>query len=167
VAASLAGALCLTACAFLEPTPPAPPPEPVPEADIPPPPPLAEPPPPRPARKPAPPPVAHTAPPSPAEPTVLVDPEHVIGLDEGAASDWLGAPASRTEAPPATIWHYASQDCEVDVYFYLDLQNRVMRALHYEVRSNDIVEQRPERCFQQLVDEHRQRSGASAAYSPR
>src|SRR5579885_1291788 len=118
VAASLAGALCLTACAFLEPTPPAPPPEPVPEADIPPPPPL-------------------------------------------------GAPASRTEAPPATIWHYASQDCEVDVYFYLDLQNRVMRALHYEVRSNDIVEQRPERCFQQLVDEHRQRSGASAAYSPR
>jgi hypothetical protein len=127
--------------------------------------------PPRPARKPTPPaPAAPTEqPPAVAEvETPAVDPEHVIGLAEPDAEDWLGPPDQRTEAPPATIWHYASRDCEIDVYFYLDLQHRVMRVLHYEVRSNDIIDRRSERCFQQLVDEHRQREGKStASYYPR
>ena len=98
-----------------------------------------------------------------------VDPERVIGLGEIDTAGWLGPPTLQSEAAPATIWRYTSRDCEIDLYFYLDLQNRVMRALHYEVRSNDFVERRSERCFQQLVDERRQRqgSGSSAAYHPR
>jgi hypothetical protein len=121
------------------------------------------PPPPRPAHKPA--------PPAPAigpttEPSEKVDPARVIGLDQEEIADWLGEPSQHTEAPPATIWRYLSRECEIDVYFYLDMQHRIMRALHYEVRSNDIVERRPERCFQQLVDE-RQRNGDSASYRPR
>jgi hypothetical protein len=131
-------------------------------------PPVAEPPPPRPAHKPTPPaPAVQAAPVAPVEPTALVDPAHVIGLDQTATIDWLGEPSGRREAPPATIWRYANEDCEIDLYFYLDLQHRVMRALHYEVRSHDIVDQQSQRCFQQFVNEHRQRAGASAAYSPR
>jgi hypothetical protein len=139
-------------------------------------------PPPRPVRKPPPPVAAAPAEPveaaeaaepetPPAEVAAAepVDPERVIGLGEVDTAGWLGPPAQQSEAPPATIWRYTSRDCEIDLYFYLDLQNRVMRALHYEVRSNDIVERRSERCFQQLVDERRQRqgSGTSAAYHPR
>jgi hypothetical protein len=110
-------------------------------------------------------------PPAPAieaapEPSETVDPARVIGLDQAGTADWLGEPSQRTEAPPATIWRYLSRECEIDIYFYLDMQHRIMRALHYEVRSNDIVERRPERCFQQLVDE-RQRNGDSASYRPR
>jgi hypothetical protein len=123
----------------------------------------APPPPPRPARKPAPP-APGTG--SAAEPTETVDPTRVIGLDQPGTADWLGEPSQRTEAPPATIWRYVSSDCEIDVYFYLDMQHRIMRALHYEVRSNDIVERRPQQCFQQLVDEH-QRNSNSASYRPR
>jgi hypothetical protein len=164
--ASLFGALWLVSCAVApEPSIPAEAPPDSAEA------PLAEvtPPPPRPVRKPAAPaPAVPSEAAPPADVESPVDPEHVIGLGELEAEDWLGQPEQRTEAPPATIWHYASRDCEVDVYFYLDLQHRVMRVLHYEVRSNDIVERRPERCFQQLVDEHRQREGKStASYYPR
>ncbi|MBV9521667.1 MAG: hypothetical protein JO010_02665 [Alphaproteobacteria bacterium] len=165
--ASVTIVLSLAAC---ESAPPAPSPlaEPPPVAEAPSPPPVAEPLPPRPARKPAPPaPMARIAPTEPSEPPPPIDPQRVIGLDQAEASQWLGEPGERTEAAPATIWRYTSQDCEVDIYFYLDLQHKVMRALHYEVRSNDIVDQRSERCFQQLVNERRERAGASAAYSPR
>ena len=135
-------------------------------------------PPPRPAHKPAPPaPETGSAEPTEtgstepteagsAEPREAVDPTRVIWLDQPGTADWLGEPSQRTEAPPATIWRYVSRDCEVDIYFYLDMQHRIMRALHYEVRSNDIVERGPQQCFQQLVDEH-QRNSNSAAYRPR
>ena|SRR5438552_2984683 len=123
-------------------------------------------PPPRPTRKPAPPAPAAESTPEPSEPSEPVDPARVIGLDETETGNWLGEPSQRTDAPPATIWRYRSRQCEIDVYFYLDMQNRIMRALHYEVRSNDIVERRPEQCFQQLVDERRRR-GDSASYRPR
>jgi hypothetical protein len=138
---------------------------------------VVAPPPPRPTRKPAPPPpqVAAVSPPgagpSPApdaeSASQPIDPQQVIGLDEGNAAELLGPPEQSKESPPATIWHYVTRDCEIDVYFYLDLQSRVMRALQYEVRSNDFVDRRPERCFQQLVGEHRERSGSSiSAYRP-
>jgi hypothetical protein len=127
---------------------------------------LPRPAPPRPTRKPTPPPVPPPGDQSPAT-SEQVDPERLIGLDESDAANWLGEPNQRTDAPPATIWRYLSKDCQIDVYFYLDLQRGVMRALHYEVRSEDIVERRPERCFQQLVGERRQRDNASAAYRPR
>ena len=163
--AILLGSFGLASCALLEPDAP-PPAEEVAQQEPPPAP--IEPPPPRPAKKPAPPvTVARLSPGTTDQPPPPVDPDHIKGLDEAAATAWLGEPAAKTEAPPATIWRFASRDCEVDVYFYLDLQNRVMRALHYEVRGNDSAERRPERCFQQLVDEHRQRDGSTTAYSPR
>ena len=176
VAAAGAGALWLAACAVA----PEPASEPVATTAQPVEPPAVVVPPPHPARKPTPPaaqvaavtlpgPTPGPTPEPDAEPpSEPVDPQQVNGLDEGNAESWLGQPGQRTEAPPATIWHYTTRDCEIDVYFYLDLQNRVMRALQYEVRSNDFVERRPERCFQQLVGEHRQREGSSvSAYSPR
>jgi hypothetical protein len=158
-------ALSLSSCAWFgseEPTPPpvVEPPPPAPAAVV------TPPAPPRPARKPSPPPVQQpTEQPQVAEPEP-VDPERIIGLDERDTENWLGTPNQRTDASPGTIWRYLSKDCQVDVYFYLDLQKGVMRALTYEVRSDDIVEHRPERCFQQLVGEHRQRESNAASIGP-
>jgi hypothetical protein len=117
---------------------------------------------PRPTRKPTPPeePSDTAAPP---RDTQVIDPGRVIGLNEGDAEEWLGEPTERKDAPPATIWRYVRQDCEVEIYFYLDLQQRIMRALHYEVRGNDSQQQRSERCFQQLVSERRERDGGAIA----
>src|SRR5471032_2118274 len=105
--ATLGVALGLSACAFFT-DEKGPPPPPVVEA---PPAPSATVAPPRPARKPPPPAL------SPGATDETVDPEHLIGLDEEAAADWLGEPNQRNEAPPARIWRYLSKDCQIEVYF--------------------------------------------------
>jgi hypothetical protein len=140
-------ALMLAACALFQPPPPPPlPPPAAPEASE------RLPPPPR--RKPRPPTVvARLAAPGAEGERVGLD--RLIGLDQPQVADMLGEPESRAEAPPATIWRYAGAGCEVDVYFYLDLQSQAMRALHYEVRSHDPPERSQQRCYDALRSERR------------
>jgi hypothetical protein len=118
--------------------------------------------PPLPARKPTAPAVALLeGPPREALPSALPAPgthggfERLEGLDENAAAQLLGTPEQRAEAPPATIWRYISRDCELDVYFYLDLQTKEMRALHYEVRSHDGADRPDQQCYDQFVAQQR------------
>jgi hypothetical protein len=113
------------------------------------------PPPPRPARKPEPPRIAEleSTPPVPPAPHETFD--RLEGLDETATAELLGPPAQRAESPPATIWRYLTRDCELDVYFYLDLQTKEMRALHYEVRSHDGADRPDQQCYDQFVAERR------------
>lgn len=83
------------------------------------------------------------------------NPDRLIGLDQAQTKALLGEPKVRTELSPATIWRYVGQNCELEVYFYLDLQSRVMRALQYEVRSHDSANPARNRCFAELVAERR------------
>jgi hypothetical protein len=89
--------------------------------------------------------------------------DRLIGLDQTHLTEVLGEPVKRAEAPPATIWRYYGQACELDVYFYFDLQSRAMRALHYEVRSHESREQPAQQCYDELVRERR--AGAEPAAS--
>jgi hypothetical protein len=100
---------------------------------------------PLPARKPSPPPenVANLPEPGP-EAAVLAAPEpqppaldrsHLIGLDEPAARRLLGAATEQSEAPPANIWRYRTPNCELDLFFYLDLRSGKMRTLHYAFKG--------------------------------
>jgi hypothetical protein len=109
-------------------------------------------PPPRPPRKPRPPTLAALNPAKPEPPTAETqDFDQLQGLDQDAMTQLFGEPAERTEAPPAVLWRYAGRDCAVDVYFYLDLESRALRVLHYEVRNTD-GSKRPERkCYDELV----------------
>jgi hypothetical protein len=117
-------------------------------------------------------------PPEPAAPrlTALTPPpapsagdfDRLIGLDQSHVSDILGSPRSRAESPPATIWRFGDANCDLDVYFYLDLQSQAMRALHYEVRSHDAPDQSAQRCYETLVNEWRANpEPASSSDSPR
>lgn len=117
----------------------------------------APPPPPRPARKPEPPRIAALEPAAPAPPAPAPHEtfDRLEGLDETATAELLGPPAQRAESPPATIWRYLTRDCELDVYFYLDLQTKEMRALHYEVRSHDGADRPDQQCYDQFVAERR------------
>lgn len=140
-------ALMLAACALFQ--PPAPPPPAPPAAPA-----VSERLPPPPPRKPRPPAsLARLTPPGGEGARVGL--ERLIGLDQPQVADMLGEPQSRAEAPPATIWRYAGANCEVDVYFYLDLQSQAMRALHYEVRSHDPPERSQQRCYDALRGERR------------
>jgi hypothetical protein len=133
---------------------------PLPVAETAPPPPVIMTPPrvPRPTRKP---PVPLRVPkPKPAPPATedeVIEPKRLIGLDQSQTAQWLGEPDQRIDGSPAIIWRYLTRNCQVEVYFYLDLQGRQWKALHFEVTSDYIDGRRSERCFQQIVDEHRRR----------
>lgn len=134
-------ALALAGCALFQPAPPAAPPAAPAEAvRLPPPPP----------RKPPVPSLARQPPAAPGEHAGL---DRLIGLDQSQVAEVLGEPQSRADSPPATIWRYGDGDCEIDVYFYLDLQSQAMRALHYEVRSHDLPERSAQRCYNALLSE--------------
>jgi hypothetical protein len=156
-------------CMAPETPPPAPPPAPPETASVEAPPPVV---PPRPARKPAqpaPPALAALPPPAESEPDADAGPgfERLQGLDEAATLALLGEPQERGESPPAILWHYAGQDCGLDVYFYLDLQSQEMRVLHYEVRDQDDGTGRPhQKCYRELVT-GRGPEPAGSADSPR
>jgi hypothetical protein len=123
---------------------------------------MATPPVPRPSRKPPAPPLRVPRPKAtpPAAEDEAIEPNRLIGLDENDTARRLGEPDQRTDASPATIWRYLTRDCQVDMYFYLDMQTAVRRALHFDVTSDYIDEGRSERCFKQIVDEHRRRNGS-------
>lgn len=102
---------------------------------------------------------------SPAEGTPAAPPADVVtqlnGRTQAGVATLLGEPQARDEAAPATIWRYVARDCELDVYFYLDLNAKELRALHYEAKGNDAVD-RPQQCYAQLVADRRARIDTAA-----
>ncbi|HUZ71732.1 MAG TPA: hypothetical protein VMU87_01995 [Stellaceae bacterium] len=80
--------------------------------------------------------------------------ERLHGLDQNETIALLGEPLQRADAPPAILWRYQSRHCELDVYFYLDLESREMRVLHYEVRDQNAgAEPAQRQCYRELVTE--------------
>lgn len=137
-----------------------PPPLPLPQAEAPSLPETPPPPPPHPDKKPAPPVVASLPPAAPEEPAP--DPAQLQGLDQDDTIAILGEPQERADAPPALLWRYASPGCELDLYFYLDLQTREMRILHYEVRVTDGSNRSQQGCYGELVAARRADAAGSA-----
>jgi hypothetical protein len=160
-------ALGLAACE-MQPPPPAAPPEPlvtpaaVTRLPLPPP---RKPPPPEPSLAKLPP-ATETEPApepeAPAQPPSSGTFEQLLGLDQPHVAALLGSPESSADAPPGTIWRYGDATCDVDIYFYLDLQSQRMRALHYEVRSHDLSERSDQRCYDALASEWRARAESAA-----
>jgi hypothetical protein len=60
---------------------------------------------------------------------------NLLGLDEPGALDLLG-PAKATESRgPATVWHYNTPQCELDLFFYMEMRTGRMRTLHYDFKN--------------------------------
>jgi hypothetical protein len=75
----------------------------------------------------------------------------LIGLDEAAATRLLGEAAERTEQPPAKIWRYRGANCELDLYFYLDVRSGRMRTLHYVFKGDASDTGKRQNCLRELV----------------
>lgn len=125
-------------------------------------------PPPAPRAKPAPrvarltPPPERPAP-TPATPETRVIPEvppppdiKVVGVSRAQAMTLFGNPLEQRDAAPAKIWQYRAGECEVDVYFYLDVARNDFFALHYDVRNARAAAagETAERCLQRLYSEN-------------
>jgi hypothetical protein len=77
--------------------------------------------------------------------------QELIGLDQAAAARLLGTAVERREEPPATIWHYKTANCELDLFFYLDLRSGRMRTLHYKFRGDAADSAARQHCLENLA----------------
>lgn len=107
-------------------------------------------PPERPAQ-PAPTPETRVIPEAPPPPDIKV-----VGVSRAQAMTLFGSPLEQRDAAPAKIWQYRAGECEVDVYFYLDVARNDFFALHYDVRNARAAAagETAERCLQRLYSEN-------------
>jgi hypothetical protein len=85
--------------------------------------------------------------------------ERLLGLDAAAMRRALGEPQSQLDVPPARVWRYTAAECWLDIYFYMDVQSREFRVLHYEAIPHDGSERQKDRCVQRIFAEQ---NGASS-----
>ena len=93
------------------------------------------------------------APAGTSAPTAAASPQvqELIGLDQPAATRLFGTAVERSEDPPATIWRYKTANCELDLFFYLDLRSGRMRTLHFAFKGDATDSARRQNCLRDLV----------------
>ena len=75
---------------------------------------------------------------APAKPPPMktLEPARLMGLNYEDTTASAGKPVETREEPPATVWRYRTEDCVVDVFFYMDLATKQFRALAYDVKPS-------------------------------
>ena len=98
------------------------------------------------------------APPGPQpEQTALAVPpsSDLLGLDPQHTTALLG-PATRTQnQSPATVWHYKSGRCELDLSFYMEMKSGQMRTLHYDFKGEGASPEQRQACLRSIIEENR------------
>jgi hypothetical protein len=105
----------------------------------------------------------------PEPPPHLPPPAGLVGLQQRDAVRMFGTAAEQSEEPPATVWRYRTENCELVLYFYLDLKSGQMRALRYAF-SGDATDLTTQEDCLRAIAEHRSLSmitPANATSSPR
>lgn len=82
----------------------------------------------------------------------------LVGMSRGEAATLLGAPTEERDVAPAKIWKFASGECALDIYFYLDVARNDFYALHYIVQDRyGVTTGEPaDRCLQRIYSENRE-----------
>jgi hypothetical protein len=79
----------------------------------------------------------------------------LLGLDPQHTTALLG-PATRTQSQsPATIWHYKSGRCELDLSFYMEMKSGQMRTLHYDFKGDAVSPEQRQACLRSIIEENR------------
>ncbi len=118
------------------------------------------PPPPAPAEAPqtaaAPP--AEPHPPEPRPPAMSGGLSRIVGFDQSQVLQLLGRPRSDEEVPPARMWRYGSENCQLRVYFYMEMQTRSFRVLSYDLTSHDHAGASEQQCLSEFAAQAAPRS---------
>ncbi len=64
-----------------------------------------------------------------------VQPETVVGMAEAEAERLFGPPHFVIRRQPSTRWHYVSERCTLDLFFFEDIETRERRILAYDVAA--------------------------------
>lgn len=80
----------------------------------------------------------------------------LVGLSRDEARTMLGTPASATEEASAIVWRYAENDCQLRVFFFMDVTAHDFRALSYDASSSHTAVTGPDpdasaRCLTRLA----------------
>src|SRR5258707_6897175 len=94
--------------------------------------------------------------PATAEPVAVVpSPTELVGLDERHAAQLLGPAAATDARSPATVWHYRSSRCELDLAFYMEMRSGRMRTLHYDFKGGANNAEQRRACLKAIIEENR------------
>ena len=101
--------------------------------------------------------VASTQPPvASTQPTISVPAaSELVGLDEQRANQLLGPAAATDSRSPATVWHYKSSRCELDLAFYMEMRTGRMRSLHYDFKGGANTPEQRQACLKAIIEENR------------
>ncbi len=88
----------------------------------------------------------------------------MVGLSQPETESLLGPPTTSSDRPPAKVWEYRTNDCALEVYFYLDVGRNAFYALHYDsptlnssgVPATASVPDAADRCLRRVYNAHRQ-----------
>ena len=75
----------------------------------------------------------------------------LVGLDQQKAIHLFGRAAEKLERPPATVWRYKAPNCQLDLFFYLDLRSGRMRTLHYAFKGDVGNVEKRQDCLRAIV----------------
>lgn len=87
---------------------------------------------------------------------VLV-PEQLVGIDPAKLETLLGRPSSVHDEPPATVWTYRAGVCSLDVFFFMSVETKAMKALAYDLKPPQRPPAARNDCFDSIVAEARDR----------
>ena len=92
----------------------------------------------------------------PEQPGLAVPPStELLGLDPQHTKELLGPATQTRNRSPATVWHYQTGRCELDLSFYMEMKSGQMRTLHYDFKGEaDSPEQR-QACLRSIIEENR------------
>lgn len=94
--------------------------------------------------------------PTPEQTALAVPPStELLGLDPQHTKELLGPATQTRNRSPATVWHYKTGRCELDLSFYMEMKSGQMRTLHYDFKGEaDSPEQR-QACLRSIIEENR------------
>jgi hypothetical protein len=79
----------------------------------------------------------------------------LIGLDPQHTTALLGPAAQTRSQSPATVWHYKSERCELDLSFYMEMRSGQMRTLHYDFKGEAASPEQRQACLKSIIEENR------------
>jgi hypothetical protein len=79
----------------------------------------------------------------------------LVGLDQQRAVALLGPAAQTDTGSPATVWHYKSGRCELDLAFYMEMRSGRMRSLHYDFKGEAASPEQRRACLKSIIEENR------------
>ena len=79
----------------------------------------------------------------------------LVGLDQQRAVALLGPAAQTDTGSPATVWHYRSGRCALDLAFYMEMRSGRMRSLHYDFKGEAANPDQRRACLKSIIEENR------------